>query len=68
METLDINIAEQLDKEWTTFLDGFLWNTTMSIAESNRTFLSRRNIWMRKITKKYDVTLQQLKDRYIHDK
>ena len=67
METLNYNILEALNKEWTTFLDTFLWNSPLSIADSNKLFAARRKNWMNRMQRKYDVTLQQLKDYYVHD-
>ena len=67
MTVLSIEIMEALDKEWTTFLDGFLWNTTTSIAESNKIFDNKRKRWMRNMAKKYGVTVFQITDRYVHD-
>ena len=67
METLDYNILEELNKEWTAFLDSIPWNSGNSIAESNRIFVSRRNVWMQRMRKKYDVTLEQLKHHFVHD-
>ena len=67
METLDYNTLEALNEEWTAFLDKIPWNTSCSISESNRIFASRRNIWMQKMQKKYDVSIQELKAKFIHD-
>ena len=67
METLDYNTLEALNKEWTAFLNTIPWNTSCSISESNRRFDSCRNVWMRKMQKKYDVSIQELKARFIHD-
>jgi hypothetical protein len=68
METLNYNILEELNKEWTAFLDSIPWNSGNNIAEANRIFIARRKIWLRKMTKKYDVTLQQLNKHFVHDK
>lgn len=68
MKTLDYNILEELNKEWTAFLDTFPWESPYSIAETNRRFEFRRNLWLQKMTKKYDVTLEQLNKHFVHDK
>jgi len=67
METLDYNILEELNKEWTAFLDSIPWSAGNSIAEANRIFVSRRNVWLQRMRKKYDVTLEQLKHHFVHD-
>ncbi len=67
METLDYNVLEQLNKEWTEFLDSIPRDSGNSVAEANRRFVSRRNIWLQRMKKKYNVTLEQLKHHYVHD-
>jgi len=66
MKTLDYHILEELNKEWTAFLDTFPWESRQSIAEANRRFEIRRRIWLQKMVKKYDVSLEELMKHFVH--
>jgi len=66
-EYLEFEVMEALNKEWTAFLDSIPWNTNYSIPESNRIFTARRNNWMKRMQRKYKVTADQLKAKYVHD-
>jgi len=65
---IDINKLDELNKEWTAFLDTIPWDGCGdSIARSNRIFDSKRNIWMKKMVKKHGVTMDELNRLYNHD-
>ena len=66
MGTLDYHILEELNKEWTAFLDTFPWESPFSIAETNRRFEFKRKNWMKKMMKKYGVSLEQIEKHFIH--
>ena len=66
MKTIDIYIMEDLNKEWTKFLDGFLWNEPGTVAEINRRFERRRAAWLKRMSRSYDVSMSELEDRYVH--
>ena len=66
METLDIYQLEDLDKEWTKFLDTIPWNQEgLSISESNRQFEVKRSAWMRRMAKTYDIELVLIEKKYL---
>jgi len=66
METLDIYQLEDLDKEWTKFLDTIPWNQEgLSISESNRQFEIKRRAWMKRMAKTYDIELQLIEKKYL---
>ena len=66
METLDIYQLEDLDKEWTKFLDTIPWNQEgLTISESNRLFEIKRNAWMKRMAKTYDIELQLIEKKYL---
>jgi len=66
MITINIITAEDLDKEWTSFLDGFPWNQEGTVAEINKRFERRREAWLKRMSKAYAVDIDELKQRYIH--
>ena len=57
---------EELNKEWTAFLDTFPWESPYSIAETNRRFETRRVFWMRKMAVKYGVSDSLLEKHFVH--
>jgi len=64
-----IKLNEILDKEWTAFLDTIPWRGYDStITKSNRIFSILRKKWMKKMIKKYGVTMDELNKEYNHDK
>jgi hypothetical protein len=64
-----IELNETLDKEWTAFLSKVPWDGYgRTIAESNRIFETKRKAWMFRMTKKHDVSISVLSERYVHDK
>lgn len=64
--SITIQIAEDLDLEWTSFLKTIPWSQEGSIPEINKRFELLRNAWMKRMAKKYDVSIEDLKTRYIH--
>ena len=58
---------EALDREWIKWLDTVPWNGYgETVAESNNVFTGKRRGWMKKMVKKYDVTMDDLNERYNH--
>lgn len=67
MKNINIITAEDLDKEWTSFLNTIPWNQEgLSIAETNRLFEIKRNAWMKRMSKAYDVDIDDVRKRYTH--
>ena len=66
MEALDIYQLEDLDKEWTKFLDSIPWNQEGTIPEINKRFEVKRMAWMKRMSKAYDVDIDALKQTYTH--
>lgn len=66
MKTINIITAEDLDRDWTKFLDGFLWNEPGTVAEINRRFERKREAWLKRMSKAYDVDINELKALYVH--
>ena len=66
MSNINIITAEDLDKEWTKFLDSIPWNQEGTIPEINKRFEVKRMAWIRRMAKTYDVDIDDLKARYIH--
>ena len=65
METLDIIQLEDLDREWTKFLDSIPWNQEgLSVSEINRQFEVKRMAWMKRMAKTYDIELQLIEKQY----
>jgi len=62
-----IELNKTLDKEWTAFLDTIPWQGS-SIEASNQIFVSKRKNWMKRMVKKYGVTMDELNKEYNHDK
>ena len=63
-----IELNETLDKKWSAFLNTIPWRGYGStIAESNRIFSILRKKWMKKMIKKYGVTMENLNKRFNHD-
>jgi hypothetical protein len=66
METLDIIQLEDLNKEWTKFLDSIPWNQEgLSISESNRLFEVKRTAWMKRMSKAYDIELSLIEEKFV---
>ena len=65
MEALDIFQLEDLDKEWTKFLDTIPWNQEgLTIPEINRQFEVKRSAWMKRMAKSYDIELSLIEKKY----
>jgi hypothetical protein len=64
MEALDIYQLEDLDKEWTKFLDSIPWNQEGLVSEINNRFEMKRNAWMKRMSKTYDIELSLIKEKY----
>jgi hypothetical protein len=59
---------EALDREWTKWLDTVPWSGYGgTVEESDYIFKGKRKAWMKKMVKKYDVTMPELEARYNHD-
>lgn len=66
METLDIIQLEDLDKEWTKFLDTIPWNQEgLSVSEINKQFEVKRMAWMKRMAKTYDIELSLIEEKYV---
>ena len=64
----EIELKETLDKEWTAFLSKISWNGNgRTIAESNYIFTGKRKNWMKKMVKKYKISMGFLEQHYVHD-
>ena len=66
MSNINIITGEDLDKEWTKFLDTFSWDEPGTVQEINNRFEWRRNAWLKRMSKTYAVDIDDLKARYIH--
>jgi len=66
MSNINIITAEDLDKEWTKFLDSIPWNQEGTIPEINKRFEVKRMAWIRRMAKTYDVSIDDLIYKYIH--
>jgi len=66
METLNIYQLEDLNKEWTKFLDSIPWNQEgLTISESNRIFEIKQRAWVKRMSKKYDIEVSAIEASYI---
>ena len=66
MITINIITAEDLDTEWTNFLDSIPWNQEGDVHEINKRFEIKRMAWIRRMAKTYDVGIDELIYKYIH--
>ena len=66
MISINIITAEDLDKEWTKFLDSIPWNQEGTVHEINKRFEVKRMAWTRRMAKTYDVSIDDLIYKYIH--
>ena len=64
MERLDIYQLEDLNKEWTSFLDTIPWNHGLTISESNREFEIKRRAWVKRMSKAYDIDRSAIEASY----
>ena len=68
MTELDYYKMEELDKEWSAWLNTVPWEGYGStIAESNRIFCRKRNFWIKKMVQKHGVSIDDLNKRYNND-
>jgi hypothetical protein len=65
MEALDIYQLEDLDKEWTKFLDTIPWNQEGLISEINTRFEVKRKAWMKRMAKTYDIKLSLIEEKFV---
>ena len=65
MITINIITAEDLDTEWTNFLDS-IPSQDGTVESENYHFEVKRMAWIRRMAKTYDVGIDELIYKYIH--